>query len=192
MWDSKSDESLDDASYQGVLVSTADTSFMISDSSKSSDGKTWAGNRYYGKLVPTLPPFYLLADKDWEAAVELARSDFDGNLNTAKIQAFCRSSQATEYCTDEQANYLSQRFLPSAGQLYLIYLNKEAINELMEAANDAGYSYDLIDDNDWYWSSSQYDEFCAWNVNMDDGYTYYYYKSNCSYVRAVSAFHFIY
>ena len=192
MWDSKSDESLDDASYQGVLVSTADTSFMISDSSKSSDGKTWAGNRYYGKLVPTLPPFYLLADKDWEAAVELARSDFDGNLNTAKIQAFCRSSQATEYCTDEQANYLSQRFLPSAGQLYLIYLNKEAINELMEAANDAGYSYDLIDDNDWYWSSSQYDGFCAWRVGVRDGGTLNTNKTNYYYVRAVSAFHFIY
>ena len=191
MWDAKDGETVDEAGYLGILVATEDTSFIIEQQTRSSEYLTWSGNRYYGKLVPTLPAFYLMADGDWEAAQELARNDFDGNLNTAKIQAYCRSAKAAEYCTDEQANNLAQRFLPSAGQLYLMYLNKTAINRLVNAANGEGWEFDVIDDN-YYWSSSQFDEFCAWLVCMGNGDTYYNYKFNNLYVRAVSAFHFIY
>ena len=191
MWDAKDGETVDEAGYLGILVATEDTSFIIEQQTRSSEYLTWSGNRYYGKLVPTLPAFYLMADGDWEAAQELARNDFDGNLNTAKIQAYCRSAKAAEYCTDEQANNLAQRFLPSAGQLYLMYLNKTAINRLVNAANGEGWEFDVIDDN-YYWSSSQFDEFCAWLVNMYDGDTTNGYKYGNYYVRAVSAFHFIY
>ena len=191
MWDAKDGETVDEAGYLGILVATEDTSFIIEQQTRSSEYLTWSGNRYYGKLVPTLPAFYLMADGDWEAAQELARNDFDGNLNTAKIQAYCRSAKAAEYCTDEQANNLAQRFLPSAGQLYLMYLNKTAINRLVNAANGEGWEFDVIDDN-YYWSSSQFDEFCAWNVAMRNGHTDGTNKGNDNYVRAVSAFHFIY
>ena len=191
MWDAKDGETVDEAGYLGILVATEDTSFIIEQQTRSSEYLTWSGNRYYGKLVPTLPAFYLMADGDWEAAQELARNDFDGNLNTAKIQAYCRSAKAAEYCTDEQANNLAQRFLPSAGQLYLMYLNKTAINRLVNAANGEGWEFDVIDDN-YYWSSSQFDEFCAWGVYMSNGSTDNDTKSSSLYVRAVSAFHFIY
>lgn len=191
MWDAKDGETVDEAGYLGILVATEDTSFIIEQQTRSSEYLTWSGNRYYGKLVPTLPAFYLMADGDWEAAQELARNDFDGNLNTAKIQAYCRSAKAAEYCTDEQANNLAQRFLPSAGQLYLMYLNKTAINRLVNAANGEGWEFDVIDDN-YYWSSSQFDEFCAWGVTMNDGSTFNDTKNFNGYVRAVSAFHFIY
>ena len=170
MWDAKDGETVDEAGYVGILVATEDTSFIIEPQTRSSEYLTWAGNSYYGKLVPTLPAFFLIANGDWEAAQELARNDFDGNLNTAKIQAYCRSAKAAEYCTDEQANSLAQRFLPSAGQLYLMYLNKTAINRLVNAANGEGWEFDVIDDN-YYWSSSQFDEFCAWLVLMYYGDT---------------------
>lgn len=191
MWDANDGEIVDEAGYLGILVATEDTSFIIEQQTRSSEYLTWSGNRYYGKLVPTLPAFYLMADGDWEAAQELARNDFDGNLNTAKIQAYCRSAQAAEYCTDSQADNLAQRFLPSAGQLYLMYLNKNAINRLVSAANGEGWQFDVVDDN-YYWSSSQFDEFCAWNVYMSNGYTNDNSKIDYYYVRAVSAFHFIY
>ena len=191
MWDAKDGETVDEAGYVGILVATEDTSFIIEPQTRSSEYLTWAGNSYYGKLVPTLPAFFLIANGDWEAAQELARNDFDGNLNTAKIQAYCRSAKAAEYCTDEQASSLAQRFLPSAGQLYLMYLNKTAINRLVNAANGEGWEFDVIDDN-YYWSSSQFDEFCAWNVIMGSGLTGSFSKGNYLYVRAVSAFHFIY
>ena len=191
MWDAKDGETVDEAGYVGILVATEDTSFIIEPQTRSSEYLTWAGNSYYGKLVPTLPAFFLIANGDWEAAQELARNDFDGNLNTAKIQAYCRSAKAAEYCTDEQANNLAQRFLPSAGQLYLMYLNKTAINRLVNAANGEGWEFDVIDDN-YYWSSSQFDEFCAWLVTMYYGGTGNGDKNYRYYVRAVSAFHFIY
>lgn len=191
MWDAKDGETVDEAGYVGILVATEDTSFIIEPQTRSSEYLTWAGNSYYGKLVPTLPAFFLIANGDWEAAQELARNDFDGNLNTAKIQAYCRSAKAAEYCTDEQANNLAQRFLPSAGQLYLMYLNKTAINRLVNAANGEGWEFDVIDDN-YYWSSSQFDEFCAWIVHVDYGNTNSSLKIGNYYVRAVSAFHFIY
>ena len=43
---------------------------------------------------------------------------------------------------------------------------------------------------DWHfcWSSTEYDEFCAWGVPMNGGYALYDSKGNYNYVRAVSAF----
>ena len=187
MWDAYDGETLDDAGFEAILVATEHTAFALCSNSRSEEYMPWAGNRYYGKLVPTLPAFGLIESEDWEAAVELARGDFDGNLNTAKIQAFCKSAAAVEFCADATTLYNVQRFLPSAGQLYLIYINKEAINRLVRAANDEGYEFETID-NEWYWSSSQYDAFCAWYVNMSSGFTYGSTKLNHNYVRAVSAF----
>lgn len=185
MWDAHDNESLEDAYFQAILVATEDTAFAIV-SKRAEATLTWAANRYYGKLVPNLPAFGLISE-DWEAAVELARNDFDGNLNTAKIQAFCKSAAAVDFCTDTDALYTEQRFLPSAGQLFLIYINRTAINTLISAANANGYEFESIDTN-YYWSSSQYDEFCAWSVNMFSGSTDNYIKSSNNYVRAVSAF----
>ena len=187
MWDACDGETLDDAGFEAILVATENTAFALCTNSRSEESMPWAGNRYYGKLVPTLPAFGLIESEDWEAAIELARSDFDGNLNTAKIQAFCKSAAAVEFCTDATTLYNVQRFLPSAGQLYLIYINKGAINKLVTAANGDGYEFELID-NEWYWSSSQYDEFCAWGVGVYNGGTDYDLKIYDVYVRAVSAF----
>ena len=185
MWDARDNESLEDAYFQAILVATEDTAFAIV-SKRAEATLTWAANRYYGKLVPNLPAFGLISE-DWEAAVELARNDFDGNLNTAKIQAFCKSAAAVDFCTDTDALYTEQRFLPSAGQLFLIYINRTAINSLISAANANGYEFESIDTN-YYWSSSQYDEFCAWGVDMDNGSTNLSLKYYTNYVRAVSAF----
>ena len=186
MWDARDNESLEDAYFQAILVATEDTAFAIA-SKRAETTLTWAANRYYGKLVPTLPAFGLIESEDWEAAMELARNDFDGNLNTAKIQAFCHSAAAAEFCTDTDALYTEQRFLPSAGQLYLIYINRTVINNLISTANANDYEFEPIDTN-YYWSSSQYDEFCAWYVNMGSGSTRTNVKSDDNYVRAVSAF----
>ncbi len=63
----------------------------------------------------------------------------------------------------------------------------------MVAANANGMEFDVLTkDYNYYWSSTQYDEWCAWNVNMDNGYTIGNNKLDNYYVRAVSAFHFKY
>ena len=198
LWDASEAEIIDDAWYSGVLVATEDTAFVIEPQSKLDGYTTWSANRDYGKAIPTMQLIYPETDKfggewdpAWNDAETRAKSDYDGNLNTAKILTFCKSAPAAEYCGNRSTDYRAQCFLPSVGQLYLMYLNKSAINALMESANDAGSDYVLLD-NDWYWSSTQYDEWCAWYVDVSDGFTYRNARDGNSYARAVSAFHFKY
>lgn len=61
----------------------------------------------------------------------------------------------------------------------------------MSAANDINGEYQAIGD-DWLWSSTQEDEFCAWFVGMYSGGTNNSSKYGSSYVRAVSAFQYKY
>lgn len=199
-WDIQGDEYRDDGYLYGILVSTAETSFAIEPKSKSTDTRRWTNTRFYGHCVPTMPMIY--EDKadfggDWEAAwadaQSRARADYGGNLNTAKILKFCKEAPAADFCSNLDAYEFRQVFLPSAGQLYLIYLNKAAIDALMVAANADGWEFDVLTkDYNWYWSSTQYDEWCAWYVHMHYGSTNYNTKYSSNYVRAVSAFHFKY
>jgi len=189
-WDIQDNESIDDCGYMAILVSTADTSFAIAQGTRAEDSMIWAGRSDYGHLIPTMQVIDPWVE-DYEAMVELARADYDGNLNTAKILTSCNTPIAAKWAADVEMWDYGQYFLPSAGQLYLIYLNKTAINALISAANDAGWELEAIDSL-YYWSSTQANEFCAWNVLMYNGYAGNSNKYNNDYVRAVSAFHFIY
>ena len=189
-WDIQDNESIDDCGYMAILVSTADTSFAIAQGTRAEDSMIWAGRSDYGHLIPTMQVIDPWVE-DYEAMVELARADYDGNLNTAKILTSCNTPIAAKWAADVEMWDYGQHFLPSAGQLYLIYLNKTAINALISAANDAGWELEAIDSL-YYWSSTQANEFCAWYVFMGSGLTSNGSKSDDYYVRAVSAFHFIY
>lgn len=169
-WDVRDGEYSEDCYYLGVLVSSENTSFYIEERSKSEDSLRWVASRQYATAVPTMPLIPIEPAKfdgdwnaAWEYAMELARQDFDGNLNTAKILAFDSTAPAAKFCESVEVYDFRQAFLPSAGQLYLMYLNKGAIESLISDANGAGREYDALDD-DWYWSSTQEDEFCAWGV----------------------------
>ena len=192
-WGVNEDETWDDDYYGSyILVSTADGSFMIEENSYSDETKTWVANRLYGKMIPTLPA-YDGDTNDWGEMQEAARQDMDGNLNTAKILAFCGSeAPAASWCANEWADWKINRWLPSAGQLYLMYLNRTAIDALMTEANDEdGREFRTVsDDYNWHWSSTQYNAWCAWGVNVYNGDTYYSYRNSLGYVRAVSAFLF--
>jgi len=197
-WDVRDGEVSEDCYYLGVLVSSGKTSFYIEEKSKAEDTLRWAASRQYATAVPTMPlipiePSEFDGDREaaYNNAVELARRDFDGNLNTAKILAFDGDAPAAKFCESIEVYDFRQAFLPSAGQLYLMYLNKEAIESLISDANDAGREFNALGDG-WYWSSTQEDEFCAWGVNMDSGGANYHDKYLNYYVRAVSAFQYKY
>ena len=197
-WDVRDGEYSEDCYYLGVLISSENTSFYIEEKSKAEDSLRWAASRQYATAVPTMPLIPIEPSKfdgvwnaAWEYAVELARQDFDGNLNTAKILAFDGAAPAAKFCESVEVYDFRQAFLPSAGQLYLMYLNKEAIESLISDANGAGREYDALGD-DWYWSSTQEDEFCAWSVRMGGGGTGSSSKFSNYCVRAVSAFQYKY
>ena len=62
--------------------------------------------------------------------------------------------------------------LPTKDELYMIYKNKEEIG---------GFA------NNYYWSSTEYDNYDAWEQDFGFGFQYYDGKGNFNYVRAVRA-----
>lgn len=118
-------------------------------------------NRYgesdYGKYI-----------SDWD----LARMDYDGAENTKRIQ---------EIGTD--IKLADGEYIPSLGELYLIYLYKYEINEALS------YVYGKQIADDWYWSSTEASAQGAWGLFFSYGYQGYGTKSTGQFrVRPVSAF----
>ena len=115
------------------------------------------GESGYGKYI-----------SDWD----LARMDYDGAENTKHIQ--------------EIGTYIKLadgEYIPSLGELYLIYLYKYDINEALS------YVYGKQIADDWYWSSTENSATRAWGLNFGGGAQGGNHKSAGQYrVRPVSAF----
>ena len=193
--------------YVGVLVSTADTTFAIGQNNTTKEPIRWCDNYDYNTMFPLLD-YYVSRHcdpYDWDEAVAHARSDMDGNMNTAKILGFSPTHIAARWAASSESEYDEQRFLPSAGQLYIMWLNRNAINEIMQEYMDDGQgNYNLLpyqDEkgawtkpngrNEWWWSSTVLGLNCSWVVYYR-GYIYYNLSDTTNDVRAVSAFHFEY
>ena len=92
------------------------------------------------------------------------------------------------------ANLGAGWYLPAIEELNLFMLDDEIRNTINRTlAANGGTLLHTKGGVEWYWSSTEVekraiDASCAWGVNMYNGYTYYYHKSNNYYVRAVSAF----
>jgi uncharacterized protein (TIGR02145 family) len=99
-----------------------------------------------------------------------------GATNTASILAGCGQRPiAASVCADLVLNGYSDWYLPSSGELQLMY-NRLYLQGL------GGFG------GGWYWSSSQFNAFHAKYVDFANGNVYYYYKYYITQVRAVRAF----
>ena len=106
---------------------------------------------------------------DWD----LARMDYDGAGNTKHIQ---------EIGTD--IKLADGEYIPSLGELYLIYLHKYEINEALS------YVYGKQIADEWYWSSTEYSAMNAWFLYFHYGRQLLNAKSTFQFrVRPVSAFY---
>ena len=125
-----------------------------------------------------------------------ADSKTDGAYNMAKVKAISGwrdKYPAFAWCADLGEGWN----LPSIEELKVFTLNT-AIHDAVNRTLIARGGTKLYDkgENGWYWSSTENNykfssgEFCAWIVDMYDGYTDYYmkYSLDFGYVRAVSAF----
>lgn len=90
----------------------------------------------------------------------------------------CDWNMAKKWCMSLGKSW----YLPTKEELLSVFVHKDVINKTL---SEKGY---IELRNSWYWSQSGYDEFCAWNVYMYDGSTFYGNKNFDLYVRAVSAF----
>lgn len=123
-----------------------------------------------------------------------ALDDWTGKASTAaqiKHTECSSASYAPGYCAQYSrvnANgkgLTAERWwLPSLGELMMIYANMRKINyalSLIEGATQLAET--------WYWSSTEYGATNAWRLYLNDGYAYSNAKAtNQSRVRAVSAF----
>ena len=73
--------------------------------------------------------------------------------------------------------------MPNLRQLEAIYKNKEVLNKAFIAAGG-----EALDDEAYYWSSTEYDYGPAWKLRMSVGGRNHNGKSNNGYVRPVLAF----
>lgn len=76
------------------------------------------------------------------------------------------------------------QYIPSVGEMYLIYLHKKALNEALEAVGGESIA------DDWYWTSTEHNSSYAWEVSISDGSLGIWdgKATDSSRVRAVSAF----
>lgn len=73
--------------------------------------------------------------------------------------------------------------MPNLRQLEVIYQNKEVLNKAFIAAGG-----EALDDEAYYWSSTEISSGSAWLLWMDDGSRGYDHKNDNDYVRPVLAF----
>lgn len=73
--------------------------------------------------------------------------------------------------------------MPNLRQLDAIYKNKEVLNKAFIAAGG-----EALDDEAYYWSSTEYFSTGAWGLSVNNGYRYDYGKGYYRYVRPVLAF----
>ena len=115
------------------------------------------GKSDYGKYI-----------SDWD----LARMDYDGAENTKHIQ---------EIGTD--IKLADGEYIPSLGELYLIYLHKYKINKALSYVCGKQIA------DEWYWSSTESSAGSAWYLFLSSGYQGSNSKTSGQYrVRPVSAF----
>lgn len=101
-------------------------------------------------------------------------ADWNGKKNTEHIKSVGTSIELKD---DE--------WIPSVAELYLIYLNKRAINAAIALSNGEPLQ------NGWYWTSTETSAAHAWTLTLYDG-TLISWRSKVQgsfYVRAVAAFH---
>lgn len=121
-------------------------------------------------------------EAEYEKAIKTGTTDkVNGQNNQTVIEQITdwrTKYPAFAWCANQGEGW----YLPSLNELTAIYRVKDKVDRTLEKM-----SRDKIQ-NAGYWSSTEEDEFCAWFVDVYDGYTSYYRKYNGYYVCAVSAF----
>ena len=168
------------AEGKAASVNAALTKQTSQTSQTSSSGKIYKVGDYYndgvkegvvfevsadgrhGKIVSmkqSVGRLQWLSDNAEQKRLIGADSETDGVYNMTKVKArpdWQSKYPAFKWCADLGEGW----YLPSKEELRTIYNHKDKLNS------------NLTDKlSGWYWSSKEYNEFCAWLVYMLDGYT---------------------
>lgn len=113
---------------------------------------------------------------------EQAYRDFNGKQHT---EAFLKiGSPAAEFCANYSCGARGKGFwwIPSFGEMDLMYRNKTAINNCLQICGGEELP------NEWHWTITEFSSHSAWILDWDRGNTNYSYRYLIDRVRPVSAF----
>lgn len=170
---------------EGVVVVEGGRLLVVAPTEADSAGLLWSSAAVSGGAVTT-------TDR------ETAYSDFAGRSNTTKILAASTTSAVTNtptyaagFCNayarvnaNGKGMTAGRWWLPSEGELFMIYANMQKINYALSLINGAAQLAET-----WYWSSTENSAANAWSLSLNAGNMYGYAKaSDKGRVRPVSAF----
>ena len=121
--------------------------------------------------------------------LEDAESDFNGKMYCQKLDS--PDFPAAYYCKTYNKGNRSW-YLPSSGELWLIYNHLEEIQNALETVGGKKFATEWDNGIPVYWSSTEGNAAGAWGLNLNGG-TLYYWTRKVSYsrkVRPVSKFDF--
>ncbi|MGI6430567.1 MAG: hypothetical protein ACOXZ6_12740 [Syntrophomonadaceae bacterium] len=146
------------AAYIGIVQGSHSVAIALQDASEDKITLTSKKDDGKGHYIDS----YMDAVQDWQ-----------GKKNTEHLQAV-GLNPAIQLKDDE--------YIPTLAELYLICLNRKAINAAMRFAGGQELA-------GWYWSSTEYSAAAAWHLYLNDGTAYNFTKATSQFrVRAVSAF----
>ena len=121
--------------------------------------------------------------------LEEAESDFNGEIYCRRLDS--PDFPAAYYCKTYNKGGRSW-YLPSSGELWLIYNHLEEIQNALETVGGQKFVTTFDDDVPVYWSSTEHSATGAWYLDIHNGYlTYWGGKVNISSkVRPISKFNF--
>ena len=146
---------------------------LVAAKEDQSTGVRWYAGTYGNTQAKGDGPFSGEANTSIIIAAQVAIGD-DGSTYAARI---CNELQVTE-----GGKTYGDWYLPSKEELNLMYQNKATIDATAGVNGGSGFA------SAFYWSSTEYKYFDAWNQSFGNGYQSNNVKSNASYVRAVRAF----
>ncbi len=128
----------------GPVIATEDTCFIIPFVDNASGVSIGSNAGCSGQNKPSLKNPYdpAIDPGPWQDYIDY---DLYGNFNTEKILCFYDSSAAKKArgnCSD----LMTQAYIPSYAQMFLLAQNYKAINSIFEEANGMGEDFNLLPD----------------------------------------------
>ena len=157
-YDGETTECVNDTAYIGIVQGSHSVAISLHDVSEDEITLTSKKDNGKGHYIDS----YMDAVQDWQ-----------GKKNTEHLQAV-GLNPAIQLKDGE--------YIPTLAELYLICLNRKAINAAMRFVGGQELA-------GWYWSSTEFSATSAWRLYLSDGYASYTAKATTTYrVRPVSAF----
>ena len=159
LYDGEDTETTNDTAYIGIVQGSHSVAISLHDVSEDEITLTSKKDDGKGHYIDS----YMDAVQDWQ-----------GKKNTEHLQAV-GLNPAIQLKDGE--------YIPTLAELYLICLNRKAINAAMRFVGGQELA-------GWYWSSTEYSASHAWNLGLNDGDACYWgtKASDTGRVRPVSAF----